>query len=105
MNSRLKTIGISLAGVLAFLLLAGGVAVLYALIGYRKAWDVPLPPTHAVRDAAVIARGRYIVYGPGRCADGHAPDAARPRLSRGEEAPLTGGRAKRRISERGAPPT
>ena len=50
-----------------------------------------MPYTQAVEDPAVIARGRYIVYGPGRCADCHSPDAERPRLFRGEQVPLTGG--------------
>jgi mono/diheme cytochrome c family protein len=77
--------------VVGFLLLAAAAAVLYALIGYRRSWDVPMPDTRAAQDPAVIARGRYIVYGPGRCADCHSPDAERARLFRGEEVPLTGG--------------
>jgi hypothetical protein len=44
-----------------------------------------------VQDPAASARGRYIVYGPGRCADCHAADAARPQLLLGEDVPLTGG--------------
>jgi mono/diheme cytochrome c family protein len=72
------------------LLVAGG-AVAYSLVGYRRVWDVQLPATRAVQDPAAIARGRYIVYGPGRCADCHAADEARPGLLRGEEVPLTGG--------------
>jgi mono/diheme cytochrome c family protein len=90
-NQRLKKIGITAGGVLAVLLLAAGAAVLYALHGYRKVWDLPLPSTRAVQDPAAIARGRYIVYGPGRCADCHAADEARPALLRGEEVPITGG--------------
>jgi mono/diheme cytochrome c family protein len=77
--------------VLVVVLLAAAGAVGYSLVGYRKVWDVPLPSTRAVRDPAAIARGRYIVYGPGRCADCHAADAARPALLRGEDVPLTGG--------------
>jgi mono/diheme cytochrome c family protein len=77
--------------VLAVVLAIAGVATAYALVGYRRVWDVPLPATRAVQDPAAIARGRYIVFGPGRCADCHASDAARPQLLRGEEVPLTGG--------------
>ena len=75
----------------------GGVALLVgaasvaALWTYRRTWSVPLPAIRAVSDRAAIARGRYIVFGPGRCADCHVPDAGRPQLLRGEEAPLTGG--------------
>jgi mono/diheme cytochrome c family protein len=85
-----KTITIAAVGIGA-LLFAAAVAVGYSLVGYRKVWDVPLPATRAVQEPSAIARGRYIVYGPGRCADCHAADAARPALLRGEEVPLTGG--------------
>jgi len=74
--------------VLLFVCVAG---VAYALVGYRRAWTVPLPPTRAVDAPDVIARGRYIIFGPGRCADCHSPDSARPQLLRGEDVPLTGG--------------
>jgi mono/diheme cytochrome c family protein len=67
------------------------IAVGYATVAYRHTWDVPLPATRAVADPEAIARGRYIVFGPGRCADCHVPDEERPKLLRGEEAPLTGG--------------
>jgi mono/diheme cytochrome c family protein len=90
-NTRLKKIGITIAGVFGVLLLLSAAAVAYSLVGYRKVWDVPLPRTRAVQDPAAIARGRYIVYGPGRCADCHAADAARAAMLRGEEVPLTGG--------------
>ncbi len=71
--------------------LLAGVASIAALWAYRRTWSVPLPAIRAVSDPAVIARGRYIVFGPGRCADCHAPDAERPRLLAGEEVALTGG--------------
>ncbi len=80
-----------LAWIVAVAIVAASAATLVALVRYRRTWDVPLPATRAVSDPEVIDRGRYIVYGPGRCADCHAPDVDRPRLFRGEEAPLTGG--------------
>src|SRR3954463_16247317 len=76
---------------LAVVLAIAGIATAYALVGYRRVWDVPLPATRTVQDPPAIARGRYIVYGPGRCADCHASDQDRPRLLKGEEPPLTGG--------------
>lgn len=54
--------------VAALVLIAVG-ATLYAMSAYRQTWDLPLPATRAVSDPAVIARGRYVVYGPGRYAD------------------------------------
>lgn len=80
-----------IAWMTAGLVAAAGCAALYSQIGYRKTWDRPLADVRAVSDPTVIARGRYIVYGPGRCADCHVPDEARPALLRGEEVPLTGG--------------
>jgi mono/diheme cytochrome c family protein len=76
---------------LAAVVVAAAVAVAYAAFAYRKTWDVAVPAVHASTDAAAIARGRYIVYGPGRCADCHVPDANRAQLVKGEEVPLTGG--------------
>jgi mono/diheme cytochrome c family protein len=80
-----------IARILGVFVLLAGVAVLYSLFGYRRAWTVPLPAARAASDPNLIARGRYIVFGPGRCADCHAPESARPQLLRGEDVPLTGG--------------
>ena len=85
----MKKIRIAAAVVGVVVLVAAAVA--WSLVRYRKVWDVPLPATRAVQDPAAIARGRYIVYSPGRCADCHAADAARPQLLLGEDVPLTGG--------------
>jgi mono/diheme cytochrome c family protein len=82
--------------------LVGGIVIAIAaaiLTGswllYPRTWNRPLPDVRAVADPAVIERGRYIVYGPGRCADCHTPDAARAVLIRGGEAPLVGGPGER----------
>lgn len=87
----IRTPGKVLAGTLAVLgvLIAG--AVLYAMVGYRRVRDVPLPDTRASADSAMIQRGEYLVYGPAHCADCHSPLSARERLFRGEIVPLTGG--------------
>jgi mono/diheme cytochrome c family protein len=88
---RWKRIGALLGSVVALLLIASTVALVIALRRYPIAWDRPLPDVHASADPAVIERGRYIVYGPGRCADCHVPDDAHPALNRGETVPLIGG--------------
>jgi mono/diheme cytochrome c family protein len=77
-----------IAGSIAMLLIA---ATLYAIAAYQRSWNLPLPEILASSDPSVIARGRYIVYGPGRCADCHVGDADRERLLDGDEPPLTGG--------------
>ena len=81
----------AIAWTIVAIVVAACAAIAYATVGYRKTWDVPLPDVQAASDPAIIERGRYIVYGPGRCADCHVPDAVRPQLVRGEEVPLTGG--------------
>jgi mono/diheme cytochrome c family protein len=68
-----------------------GLAILATLLRYPRTFDRSVAPPVATTDAAVLARGHYIVYGPGRCADCHLPDDARDRLNRGEDVPLTGG--------------
>src|SRR5438876_7983471 len=88
---QMRRVGIWLVWAAGVLVLIAAIATLYALVSYRRTWDRPLPAVRAVADLAAIARGRYIVYGPGRCADCHSPDAARGRLFQGEEVPLTGG--------------
>jgi mono/diheme cytochrome c family protein len=91
MKTWLKRIGLSLAALVALLLLAVAGAALYSQAAYKKIWDVPLPATRAVSDPAVIARGEYLVHGPAHCADCHAPDGAKEKMFRGEIVPLTGG--------------
>jgi mono/diheme cytochrome c family protein len=90
-----KRLALILAVVCALIVVFGGAALLYAMLAYTRPWDVPVPEAHASSDPAVIARGRYIVYGPGRCADCHSPDASRAALTRGEDTPLTGGPGER----------
>jgi mono/diheme cytochrome c family protein len=88
---RIGKVGRVLVGIFGVLVAVPAVAVGYALVRYDRVRSVPMPDVHAVTDPAVVARGRYLVYGPGRCADCHTPDAARPQLFKGEEVPLTGG--------------
>lgn len=42
--------------------------------------------------ADLVARGEYLVNGPGHCADCHAHPSAKDRADRGEAVPLSGGR-------------
>jgi mono/diheme cytochrome c family protein len=90
-RGRARSIGRILLWTIAGIAVLVAAMTLYSLVGYRRVRPVPLPGTQAVTDADVIARGRYLVYGPGRCADCHVADNARAALERGEDAPLTGG--------------
>lgn len=64
--------------------------VLYILIFWNKTYDRPYPDIHASTDSSVIARGKYIVFGPGHCADCHAMQRIKD-VEAGMEVPLTGG--------------
>jgi mono/diheme cytochrome c family protein len=55
-------------------------------------FDAPYPVIHAVKDSAVIARGKYLVYGPAHCADCHGAVGTELRVNAGEEVPLSGGK-------------
>lgn len=71
------------------LLCAGGLGLSY--LRKDRVFDAPAPPFAASRDSAVIARGRYLVHGPGHCADCHAAPDAKSVVDGGGEAPLSGG--------------
>lgn len=58
---------------------------------WRRTFDAPVPDIHASTDSAVIATGRYLVYGPAHCAYCHNTAETSPALDRGERPPLAGG--------------
>ncbi len=60
---------------------------------WDRTFDAPLPAIAASNDSAVIARGRYLAYGPAHCAACHVPDAEREVLAAGGQPPLAGGHA------------
>jgi mono/diheme cytochrome c family protein len=80
-----------IGAVAGLLVLSVVAALLYALLAYDRSWDVPIPDVRASSDSALIARGEYLVYGPGHCADCHSQPSERERLFAGEIVPLTGG--------------
>lgn len=71
------------------------VAILAIAISVR--WDrrfqAPFPTLTASRDAAVIARGRYLAYGPAHCSDCHTASADYASLNTGSWPVLSGGGA------------
>ena len=76
---------------LAGLLLAVIALVLYIQIASGKKLDAPYPEIHAVQDSAVIARGKYLAYGPAHCASCHVPMDRLKDVDHGVEVPLSGG--------------
>jgi len=69
------------------------VAIVVATVAARwdRTFDVPTPELKASSDPAVIARGRYLAYGPAHCSDCHAGLESRAVLAQGGTPPLTGG--------------
>lgn len=87
----MRRIVIFLGGIVGLVAVAAALAFLYAIVSYDRSWPIPLPATRASTDSALIARGEYLVHGPGHCSDCHSPPAERDRLFAGEIVPLTGG--------------
>ncbi|HTI06036.1 MAG TPA: cytochrome c [Gemmatimonadales bacterium] len=77
--------------------LSGGilavVIVFFIVISFRwnRRFDAPYPRITASTDTAVIARGRYLAYGPAHCSDCHTAPAEYASLRLGTQPPLSGG--------------
>ncbi|BDQ03544.1 c-type cytochrome [Ignavibacterium sp.] len=65
--------------------------ILYALIRPESTFDAPYPEITASKDSSVIARGKYLVYGPAHCAYCHSTANEFKRVEAGEVVPLSGG--------------
>ncbi len=85
---RKIAIGIALA-----LPLAVGLLLLIILVRWDRTFDAPLPALTASTDSVVIARGRYLAYGPAHCAACHVAPGDSVALRTGAQPPLSGGYA------------
>lgn len=84
MRKFLKWTGIILLFIIA------GLFIIIAVRQNRK-FDAPYPAIRASADSTIIARGKAIIFGPAHCANCHAPAEMEQQVSRGIEAPLSGG--------------
>jgi mono/diheme cytochrome c family protein len=75
----------------SLVVLAAAALLVTVQFRWKRTFDAPYPDIHATRDAAVIARGEYLVYGPGHCAPCHTPKSDEARVAAGERLPLRGG--------------
>jgi mono/diheme cytochrome c family protein len=75
-------------GVLAILILG---LFIYVQLAWKKKFDAPYPAIKASNDSAVIARGKYLVYGPMHCATCHVASDQITDIEAGKELPLSGG--------------
>jgi mono/diheme cytochrome c family protein len=66
---------------------------LYIVIELRqhRTFDAPYPNVKASTDSAMIAMGKSLVFGAAHCANCHAPKELEEQVSKGVEAPLSGG--------------
>ena len=84
----LKRILLGIAGVLLLVIVAGATLV---QLRWKRTFDVPLPTLQASTDSGVIARGRYLVYGPARCIECHVNRAEAESVRTGATPALAGG--------------
>jgi len=87
MKKLLKIFGLLVAGVA---LLAIGFFTFISLT-WEKTFEAPYPAVTISSDSTVLARGQYLVYGPGHCATCHIDPKDYEAMSNGELVPLVGG--------------
>jgi mono/diheme cytochrome c family protein len=80
----LKWLGLSL-----LVLIAG--LYLFVVFSWDKKQEAPYPEIIASKDSAIIARGKYLAYGPSHCATCHVPMDKIKEVENGTEIPLIGG--------------
>lgn len=76
-----------------------GIGILLLVIGFvttaafrqNLKFDAPYPDIHASTDSDVIARGKYLVFGPAHCAECHHSPGTESLVTKGVEVPLSGG--------------
>lgn len=66
--------------------------IVYALAKPESTFETPYPKITASNDSSVIARGKYLIYGPAHCAYCHAPANEFEKVEAGEIVPLSGGK-------------
>jgi len=76
-----------------------GLVLLLVVIGFftyvqfnsNKTFDAPYPNIIASKDSAIIARGKYLAYGPAHCGTCHVPMDKYMDVEKGDLMPLSGG--------------
>lgn len=54
-------------------------------------YDAPYPAITATADTALVARGKYLVFGPAHCANCHGAPGTWDKVEKGEQVALSGG--------------
>jgi mono/diheme cytochrome c family protein len=65
--------------------------IIFVFAAWDKRFDSPMPDFKASKDSAIIARGKYLAYGPAHCATCHVPPTRFGDTEKGMQIPLSGG--------------
>lgn len=84
MKSALKILGIGLVVTIIGL-------VAFVQLSWDRKYEPPLPELTATADSAMIARGRYLAFGPAHCSTCHVPMDKIMEVENGLDIPLSGG--------------
>lgn len=84
----MKKIIFSILGVLA-ILIAG--LIIFVFATWNRNYEAPLPDIKASNDSTIIARGKYLAFGPAHCSACHVPMDKILEVENGLEIPLSGG--------------
>ena len=76
-------------GIVLLVIIVGLLVAIFSL-QHRK-FDAPYPDIHASTDSAVIAHGKYLVFGPAHCAECHVSEEDYKEVVKGIDKPLSGG--------------
>ncbi len=77
--------------ILAVLVIIIAGLLIFILVAWNKKHNAPYPAITASGDSAVIARGKYLAFGPAHCASCHVPMDKFKEVDKGLEIPLSGG--------------
>jgi len=80
-----------LLGLGAAVVLVLAVLAITISVRWDRRFQAPYPKLAASRDSTVVARGRYLAYGPGHCSDCHTAPADYASLQTGSSPSLSGG--------------
>ncbi|MCF7808146.1 MAG: cytochrome c [Candidatus Marinimicrobia bacterium] len=67
------------------------VFTIFVNLSHPKIFEAPYPDIHASTDSALIARGKYLAFGPAHCATCHVPMDKMEAVEDGLDMPLIGG--------------
>ena len=77
-------------GIILLVLIAGLLTLIFTRQHLK--FDAPYPAVKISSDSSVLARGKYLIYGPAHCSACHTPENKMAYIAKGEMVTLSGGR-------------